>query len=359
MLAPEVWNFKPPSVALQIEKDNLKRSKHFVEACIADHHFNHGVTLISPSNNKLPGNLTSGPYSDYYKISDLPVVELIRPDFLHNFIQNGKVSMMSVGTKIDCDNCVNISPAGMLIMSLEKVSYERLGLEGKPSFFCRLKPPSRYIVKIDLAAECFKPKKKNYERVFKCLMHNLKLKMDFAVAWDPSDTSVCTSSIAAYFDSLGYKVKTGNKANNVRQMMEVPVPNDLLNVESEEIVGWLGAVVTDCDVAKWFDCSKELLQENDTTDLPVRVYQWTGFHTSQQMTLFITDVIHHVRNQNEIPWIAVHVQGFEDSVVTWKTNENHFHQSAENSYTLIIDPTEQYLLFKTLGANRKAKTHSK
>jgi len=51
---------------------------------------------------------------------------------------------MSSETLIDCDNCVCLTPTGTLVLNLEKVDYERLGLEGKPSFFCRLKPPSRY-----------------------------------------------------------------------------------------------------------------------------------------------------------------------------------------------------------------------
>jgi Ribonuclease P 40kDa (Rpp40) subunit len=109
-----------------------------------------------------------------------------------------------MGTSIDCDNCVCLSPTGTLVLNLNRVDYERLGLEGQPSFFCRLKPPSRYgtyyfnfvldilnnqfyvtVVKIDLTEECFKPNKKNYERVIKCLLQNLKLEMDFIIAWNP------------------------------------------------------------------------------------------------------------------------------------------------------------------------------
>jgi hypothetical protein len=46
------------------------------------------------------------------------------------------------------------------------------------------------VVKIDLTEECFKPNKKNYERVIKCLLQNLKLEMDFIIAWNPPSETI-------------------------------------------------------------------------------------------------------------------------------------------------------------------------
>ncbi|XP_059488594.1 ribonuclease P protein subunit p40-like [Neocloeon triangulifer] len=361
MLAPEVWNFKPPSVALQVEKGSLKNARECVEFCVSNHYFNHSVSLILPSDCKLPISLSNGPgkESEYYKIRDLPVLELISPNFIRNFVKQGNSSALSIGTNIDSDTCVCLTPTGMLVLSLERVAFERLGLEGKPSFFCRMKPPSRYVVKIDLTETCFKPNKKNYERVVRCLMHNLKIRTDMILSWDPPDSSVCPSSVASYFSSLGYEVSTGRKEISTKKLMEVQIPKSIMEIDTEEALEWLGAISVGVDTNEWCDLSTGLFAEEDFNNLPAQFHQWTGFYTSRQITSFLEELMSYFRSQKDIPWISLSVQGFEDSAVHWKLDENYFHQSAENSYSILLDHNGKYVLWKTLGANRKFKTKSK
>lgn len=47
----------------------------------------------------------------------------------------GNLYVLSIDSRIDCDNCAAITPSGQLILSLNKDKYQSLGLEGQVSHF--------------------------------------------------------------------------------------------------------------------------------------------------------------------------------------------------------------------------------
>ena len=53
------------------------------------------------------------------------------------------MTLLTIENKIDTDNSVAITPTGHLILSLLTEDYQKLGLEGKASFFDR-KVHTRY-----------------------------------------------------------------------------------------------------------------------------------------------------------------------------------------------------------------------
>lgn len=55
----------------------------------------------------------------------------------------GELSLLTIGNKIDVDNFIAVVPTGRLILSLLTEDFQRLGLEGKVSFFDR-KVRTRY-----------------------------------------------------------------------------------------------------------------------------------------------------------------------------------------------------------------------
>lgn len=55
----------------------------------------------------------------------------------------GKLTALSVGTRIDCEDCVLVAPDGDLVLSLAKDTYQRLGVQGKVSQFHK-KTKARY-----------------------------------------------------------------------------------------------------------------------------------------------------------------------------------------------------------------------
>lgn len=117
------------------------------------------MSIILPDTLLLPEKLTDEFTSktDYYKILNLDISSFIDKIFLNSFINNGKcmffhyiikcsflflgkVTLLSINTRIDCDNSVAISPKGELILNLDKDTYQSLGIDGKIShFFAKLK----------------------------------------------------------------------------------------------------------------------------------------------------------------------------------------------------------------------------
>ncbi|KAL3280600.1 hypothetical protein HHI36_003832 [Cryptolaemus montrouzieri] len=135
MLCPEVLNFEEPASIFQsqkVEKDScLKKLNEF--------NFVHSVTVILPDTLKVPNTFGLEIAScDYYKISSLNIGELVTDKFLHSFIYSGNFNLLSINTRIDCDNCVAITSTGQLVLNLDKITFQTLGLEGKISHFHNL-----------------------------------------------------------------------------------------------------------------------------------------------------------------------------------------------------------------------------
>lgn len=103
------------------------------------------MSIVIPDIVTVPKDLinTLAVDSDYYKIENLNIGELVETDFINNFVRNGKVTLLSINTKIDVDDCVCLTPTGHLILSLRKTTFEGLGLEGKVSHFAN-KTKERY-----------------------------------------------------------------------------------------------------------------------------------------------------------------------------------------------------------------------
>nr|CAD7576026.1 unnamed protein product [Timema californicum] len=47
----------------------------------------------------------------------------------------GRLTVLSEDTSIDLDDCAALTPCGHLVLSLSRETYQKLGIEGKPSFF--------------------------------------------------------------------------------------------------------------------------------------------------------------------------------------------------------------------------------
>ncbi|XP_018572465.1 ribonuclease P protein subunit p40 isoform X3 [Anoplophora glabripennis] len=136
MLCPEVWNFEAPNSTFKFKKiyggQNLE-----AETSINTFYYNHLVSVTLPDSLKFPESLTEKLILDceYYKICDLNPSDLLNRNFLKFFIKSGKLTLLSSNTRIDCDNCIGITPDGQLILSVDKETFQNLGLDGKKSHF--------------------------------------------------------------------------------------------------------------------------------------------------------------------------------------------------------------------------------
>ncbi|VEN47228.1 unnamed protein product [Callosobruchus maculatus] len=130
MLSPNVSEFLTTYSQFHIDKFEGKVEKSF-----SKFYYNHVVNLFVPDILKIPDavieELTVA--SNYYKVSSLNLKELLEQTFLSNFIRSGKLTLLSINTRIDCDNCVAITPTGFLVLTVDKETYTSLGIEGNAS----------------------------------------------------------------------------------------------------------------------------------------------------------------------------------------------------------------------------------
>lgn len=147
MLSPEVWKFQPPQCNTSINRIPEGKFQTVLDDLVLPHYFNHTVSVVLPDAEDVPteviGELTNN--ADYYKIKNLPVYELIDRQFLDAFIRTGSVTALTIGTNIDIDDCVAITPSGYLLLTVCRETFQSLGIEGKPSAFCG-KRPERYFM---------------------------------------------------------------------------------------------------------------------------------------------------------------------------------------------------------------------
>nr|CAI5869025.1 unnamed protein product [Callosobruchus analis] len=130
MLSPNVSDFLPPHSQFHIEKFEDKVEKSF-----SKFYYNHLVTLFVPDILKIPEAVTEQltVTSNYYKVSRLNLKDLVDETFLASFIRSGELTLLSINTRIDCDNCVAITPTGLLVLTVDKETYNSLGIEGNAS----------------------------------------------------------------------------------------------------------------------------------------------------------------------------------------------------------------------------------
>lgn len=73
--------------------------------------------------------------NDYYLVKGVPAYELVNPQFLDLFIVNGSLTLQSVNSRVDLDDCVSINSEGILCLLLGSSNFYSLGLEGDKSYF--------------------------------------------------------------------------------------------------------------------------------------------------------------------------------------------------------------------------------
>ncbi|XP_015835823.1 ribonuclease P protein subunit p40 isoform X2 [Tribolium castaneum] len=333
MLCPEVFNFKAPESHFSSQKRNPNERNHLntVNSLI----YNHLVSVILPDASKVPESLTQALSNDcdYYKLKNVKISDFVARDFIVNFINSGNLYVLSVNTRIDCDNCVAITPEGQLILSLSKSEYQSLGLEGQVSHFHH-RTQERYIVTIDLKQKCFKPGKPNYERT-KASLDNLRF--DVIVTWEPPSKGICPSSIARYFHDLGYETKLCGIQNTSHVVSSTQVPT-VTRENHYEVVEWLGMIALQANLTDGAPDGYVTTYETPEPRegiAPVSCLQWRGFFTANQIAR-LYDRLSEFKADKGCLWAALYVQGFSDSPIAWRGEEHHFYTNGDNSYTLIL-----------------------
>ncbi|XP_076181767.1 ribonuclease P protein subunit p40 [Ptiloglossa arizonensis] len=357
MLSPKVWDFKPPRHHVSIEEKDYKTTD--TPKIVESHYFNHSISLVLPNTLKTPDELRTciSEDSDYYRINAVNVFDLINKEFIEAFVKKGELSLLTIENRIDVDNSIAITPTGHLILSLLKEDYQKLGLEGKVSFFDQ-RVHTRYVVTIDLNSESFTPGKKNYDHTRTSLKERFEQKFDVIITWNPPDENLCPSSVAAWFNERHYNVFLCHQTSqqNIEYSLRIPIISKGFN--NDKFFEWLGVFSVSGDLKNnaendyisTYTCPSPFINVRQ-----VQYLQWTGFFTRKQVANLYNAMKKYVSVHPNLPWCSLHVEGFLDSPISWDLKEHSFYTDGDNSYTIIFRPAANSIIRKTLSPNRNPR----
>ncbi|TNM97630.1 hypothetical protein fugu_013876 [Takifugu bimaculatus] len=236
---------RPPRSVLVCDSSTFLHEKNRVTTQVEQLHFNYKVSLLLPECSSAPSHLDGvlNGFSSFYLIRNLPIYELLDRDFLQSAVFQGSVYGLSYRTRIDEDNCVALMPDGHLVLSLDKDSFEVLGVEGKPSRFNH-RTKSRLVnndITVDYLCDgSMAPGGRGYQRLHTGLRSRLQMKADFLLSHHPGAGPLCRLSCLA---TIGAST---DLRSAVATLTDLPCPtlltSDLQPRDSHSVLEWLGAV---------------------------------------------------------------------------------------------------------------------
>lgn len=314
--------------------------------------FNYKVSVLLPDCGSAPSHLDAvlDGLNPFYLIRDLPVHELLETPSLQG------VSALSYRTRLDEDNCVALLPNGHLSLSLDKDSFELLGVEGKPSRFSH-KRTIRYVVSVDLTDSRMAPGGRGYRRLLTGLKSRLQLKTDFLLTHPPGGGASLQALLSRY-DWSEHRPEVSR-----RLLTDVCCPlltSDLQSCDLKScdpqscdphrLLEWLGAVDANisCENASSSFLSSLCCPDPQTVMSALSV-SVSGLLLPEDLQRILKQLRCHLE-QNLSTWASLTVHGFVDSPVSWGVSEHGVLRGGENFYSLLLFPDQTYRIHLGTGA---------
>eukprot|EP01127_Copromyxa_protea_P024693 TRINITY_DN9850_c0_g1_i1.p1 TRINITY_DN9850_c0_g1~~TRINITY_DN9850_c0_g1_i1.p1 ORF type:complete len:349 (+),score=44.12 TRINITY_DN9850_c0_g1_i1:125-1048(+) len=288
------------------------------------------------------------PPSDTFYLIKGPLVALLGPDFLSKYAKG--LSAILVGSHIDRGIALCFLPTGKLILSLDKDSYETLGLSAAKAKY-PTKGEGRWTVNLDLTAKSFVPGRNLYDRVVSCLEERFG-DVELLVFSETNDT---TKRIE-FPDEITAKEYTLQTLSEVWEDLSIPRLSAETTIDDEfltEMNNWIGALhnnITDYLIPnKAQDLfASSFLPVLETETGTGTSFTWKGIIPPS----FVLKQLNFLRQQVDsgaLPWASLTVWGFEDTPISWRECQ-HFHSiSGENDYSFLILPGDNYVMSLTVG----------
>lgn len=130
-------------------KSSFQNTKSSHKRCVEDHYFNHQIEICLPIENnskefeKIMNQILEFEKDHFYYIGKTCLKDIVQDAYTH-FQKGCQVYSISLSTQIDVSNTFVILPTGVLILSLTKDTYEKLGLQGRKGEF-----NDKYIVEVN------------------------------------------------------------------------------------------------------------------------------------------------------------------------------------------------------------------
>ncbi|XP_022528886.1 ribonuclease P protein subunit p40 isoform X2 [Astyanax mexicanus] len=338
-----------PRSLLVCEKGNFKNEKSRHESQALKHSFNCRISLLIPECGRLPVMLEKvlSNFSSYFHVQDFPVSTFLEEKWL-DAVKKGGFYALSSKTRIDEDNVVAVLPSGQLILSLDKDTYEQLGLEGRPSQYSHRKTV-RHIVTVDLKSLVLGTKK--YQRVLLCLKERVPLKTDF----------LFTGGAVSLLDLLSKQLyEECRPALHCRTLQDLLcpslIPSDLKgesgSVTPTQFLEWLGAVSLSisCDNQATSFLSTYACPEPQSSVSQALLCTVTGLISPQDVCKLLTEIRRYLDEPKLTSWVSLTVHGCADSPVSWGSAEHGFHKGGENFYNFVCFQNQDYWLHMATGA---------
>ncbi|KAG8442438.1 hypothetical protein GDO86_011282 [Hymenochirus boettgeri] len=343
----------PALVVCEKSKFLDEKSRH--SAHVEDHYYNCSVSVLLPECGCLPESIKNAVdnFGKYYLVKNLPVHEFVREKFINSFVKKGAFYALSHQTRIDQDNSVALLPTGKLVLSVNKDTYEELGLEGKPSLYSG-KTPMRYIIKVDLTEGGISPGSKKIQRVTWAFTEKKPLKLDFLLAWDNAEAPF----ILSYFSD--YNCKECCFKISSRVLRDFPCPilrsgelrgKDEESCSSEELFDWLGAAsnIIECGNHSSSFTSSYCCPHPNTVVDQINLLTIHGFLIPEKIHYLIQQLREYFDEPKLTRWVSLIVHGFADSPVSWRECEHGYFKGGENLYSFTVFHNQDYWLQMAVG----------
>lgn len=337
---------RTPRTLLVRDRSSFLEERSRLETQVEQQHFNYKVSLLLPQCTSCPSHLDSvlDSMSSFYLVKNMPAYKLLDENFLKAAVYPGGVYALSYGTRIDEDNCVALLPNGHLHLSLDKDSFELLGVEGKPSKF-NYRTSRRFVVSVDLTDVTMTPGRAGYLRLLTGLKSRLQLQTDFLLSHHPGGGATLKTFLSDC-DWSEHRPEI-----NRRCLMDLSCPT-LPSCDPHSVLEWLGAVEADvcCDNSSSSFLSTLTCPEPATRLSNALRISTVGLLLPHDIKRLIDQLRHHLEQPGSESWVSLTVHGFVDSPVSWGENEHGFLRGGENFYTLLMFKDLSYHLYLATGA---------
>uniref|UniRef100_UPI0037E95A1E ribonuclease P protein subunit p40 n=1 Tax=Semicossyphus pulcher TaxID=241346 RepID=UPI0037E95A1E len=340
-----------PRSLLVCERSSFLDQKNRVNTQVEQMHFNYKVSVLLPECSSAPHHLDAvfNSFNSFYLIRNLPVYELLEKHFLETTVYQGSVYGVSYRTRIDEDNCVALMPNGHLSLSLDKDSFELLGVEGKPSRFNH-RTNCRFLVSVDLTDSSMAPGGRGYQRLITGLRSRLQLKADFLLSHHAGGGD----SLQALLSRYDWSEHRPEIRRHILTDLSCPLlTSDLQSCDPHSFLEWLGAADAhiSCENSSSSFLSALVCPEPKTTVSRALSVSICGLLLPQDVHRLIQQIRCYLEQPRLESWASLTVHGFVDSPVSWGNEEHGVLRGGDNFYSLLMFHDHTYHLHLATGAH--------
>ncbi|KAJ2340085.1 hypothetical protein GGF43_006492 [Coemansia sp. RSA 2618] len=322
---------------LFVTRSLLSSKKHEHQKIIETHPFNHRLSILTRSSNALNVRASLAKHIGCHYHISLKLTDLIDPGFISNYVKRNTLIALSAGRFIDTDDVFAIDGRGMLILSVCKDTYETLGLAGRHSQF-PLQRGARFVVEINLLADCMEPTKKYFQRIRSRFDAVLDEPVEFLVGYYDADTGAPVT-----FDLPGAAAVEPRSETCKMQGVSVPrLPEHLTAAceqsdawveQAQETFEWIGLAAGGVHAVAGGTVDPETSiygAPEPSTLADVEVHTVCGMLSAKAISSVVKELLADPESCKDEFYVCV--WGYDDAPVSWNLSEHSFYTSGENMY---------------------------